>query len=348
MSKSNNSVANTLESVFDDGEYVMDFPLASIVINPQVRRKRNLAKIKEISESIEQHGQLEPIVIGFPDDEGLCPLYYGHTRYYAQQERGSITIKAIQREKPPAIRVTQFAENLHREDLTIVDIAIGINDLKEQDGLKAKEICEQLRMSNSQVSKYSSIGSMPTELLDRAEKISNDIDTFYYLSNIYKRSPADAEQVISEGEKAGELNRVTVRSVSDKLKNAGNTDENEQDLPPQEPKGKGKGKDKKEPGENSDSDREPLDEGENQAGDNINAGGDSPERKAPGAASNKTDVFKATLIVSFIDTNNETVEGVLINSTDDKPSEDNCALVLVDGYRNEIPLEELKLVRISY
>ncbi|EBZ6776865.1 ParB/RepB/Spo0J family partition protein [Salmonella enterica] len=351
------SVANkvTLESVFDENEYIMDFPMSNIIINPQVRRNKNPEKINEIAKSIEAHGQQQPVVIGFPDDDGNCPLYFGFTRYFAQEQRGSETIKAVQREKPQHILVTQFVENLHRENLNIVDIALGINELKEKDGLKAKDICEQLQLSSSQVSKYTSIGSMPVDLLDRVSPLSNDIDTFYYLSQIYKRSPADVEQLIAQGEKDGELNRVTVRSASDNLKNAngnidnsgdnsgaGSTDGSSDDST--KTKGK-KGKNKTDDGDqnNGDNNLPSDDSGTN----DIKTGDDSEANHQLSTGMQASTQNVARIWVSF-EEEGQAIEGELIVSADKKPSDKNSAIVLIDGLLNELPLEELTFVRISY
>lgn len=350
MSKST-SQKLTLENVFDENEYIMDFPMSNIIINPQVRRNKNLDKINEIAKSIEAHGQQQPVIIGFPDDDGNCPLYFGFTRYFAQEQRGSETIKAVQREKPENILVTQFVENLHRENLNIVDIALGINDLKEKDGLKAKDICEQLQLSSSQVSKYTSIGSMPVDLLDRVAPLSNDIDTFYYLSQMYKRSPADVEQLIAQGEKDGELNRVTVRSASDNLKNANGNNDNSgagsSDGSSEEgTKSKGKkGKNKTDDDQNSGDNGAPPDDSD---ANNFNTGGDdvgtNSQRSAGTQATSKS---VARIWVSFQE-EGQAIEGELIMSPDKKPSDKNSAIVLIDGLQNELPLEELTFVRISY
>ncbi|ECO4313586.1 ParB/RepB/Spo0J family partition protein [Salmonella enterica] len=342
MSKSPSTNKFSLETVFDEGEYIIDFPMTNIIIKPQVRRKKNQTKINEIAKSIDDHGQQQPVIIGHPDENGNCPLYFGFTRYFAQEQRGSATIKAVQRNEPENILITQFVENLHREDLNIVDIALGINDLKEADGLKAKEICEKLQMSNSQVSKYTSIGSMPIELLDRVTPLSSDIDTFYYLSQIYKRSPADAEQLISQGEADGELNRVTVRSASDKLKNVdGKEDETEgtganttSGAADNENKAKGKGKAK-----SDDDDSDTSDDGNNDVATTASTN--------KTATSHAVDLSVAKIFVSYQD-EGQIIEGELIVSSKDKPSEKNCAFVLIDGLQNEIPLEELTFVRISY
>lgn len=52
-----------------------------------------------------------------------------------------------------------MSENMHREDLDIVDTAIGVVELNTIDKLKPKDICEQLGVNNSWVSKMLAIGS---------------------------------------------------------------------------------------------------------------------------------------------------------------------------------------------
>ncbi len=56
----------------------------------------------------------------------------------------SPTLKAVLRRAPENLRVVQMSENMHREDLDIVDTAIGVVELNTIDKLKPKDICEQL------------------------------------------------------------------------------------------------------------------------------------------------------------------------------------------------------------
>lgn len=55
----------------------------------------------------------------------------------------------------------------------------------------------------------------------------------------------------------------------------------------------------------------------------------------------------ARIWVSFQE-EGQAIEGELIVSPDKKPSDKNSAIVLIDGLLNELPLEELTFVRISY
>lgn len=337
MNKSK-SVIETLNSVLDEGEYIVDFPIANIRINPQVRRKFKEGKVKEIADSILQHGQLEPVVITFPDDDGMSDLIFGFTRYYAQIENNAPTIRAVQRERPDNILVIQMAENMHREDLDIVDTAVGIVTLSKE--MKPKTICEKLLVKNAYVSKMLAIGNMPMDLLDKVTPLCNDVETYYLMAQLFKKSPDLAEQIINSAVESSELKRSVVKEAlgSLKEKNSNSGGENQTGA---------SGKDK---GKEPTGSEAGTDSNDKNAGKESN---DTGKEKTKGLNENntpkpvETPVSKTNRVfVSFID-DGKPVEGYLLLEKTD-PIQPDSVWVSIDGLALEMPLEELKIVRVSY
>ncbi|HAT2815085.1 TPA: ParB/RepB/Spo0J family partition protein [Citrobacter freundii] len=342
--KNVNLLTDTLSSVLDEGEYIIDFPLNKIRINPQVRRKYKPEKVEQIAASIKLHGQIEPCILTEPDDEGMADLLVGFTRFYANQKNESPTLKAVLRPAPENLRVVQMSENMHREDLDIVDTALGVVELNVIDKLKPKDICEQLGVNNSWVSKMLAIGKLPLELLDDVTSLTTDIETFYILAGVYKKSPDLAYDVVEAAKVAGELKRTAVKDAQAKLKNGGVDNDSD---------GADNGTDNGTDGADNGTDNGTggADNGTDGAGDGTGgadngAGSDDNGTSTEGSGKNKIPGQKKNhqVIVSFLK-DGVVTEGSLITNQE---SIDGAVCVVIDGKDNLVAIEELKLVRIVY
>ena len=331
--KNVNLLTDTLSSVLDEGEYIIDFPLNKIRINPQVRRKYKPEKVEQIAASIKLHGQIEPCILTEPDDEGMADLLVGFTRFYANQKNESPTLKAVLRPAPENLRVVQMSENMHREDLDIVDTALGVVELNVIDKLKPKDICEQLGVNNSWVSKMLAIGKLPLELLDDVTSLTTDIETFYILAGVYKKSPDLAYDVVEAAKVAGELKRTAVKDAQAKLKNGGVDNDSD---------GADNGTDNGTGGADNGTDGA----GDGTGGADNGAGSDDNGTSTEGSGKNKIPGQKKNhqVIVSFLK-DGVVTEGSLITNQE---SIDGAVCVVIDGKDNLVAIEELKLVRIVY
>lgn len=353
-------------SVNDSNEQCVQFPIEKIIITPQVRRNKNQDKIKEIAASIKTNGQYQPIVLDYPNDDGFCELLVGFTRYHAQVFNGASHIMAIHREKPERIRVMQLVENIHREDLSIEDLALAIFKLKNEDGLSPKEIGEELVMKSPKVSKFLGIGAMPEEFLARIAALTKDIDTFYLLSTIYKKKPELAESLVADGEQNKELDRVTVRSAADSLKNTKSVQD--ESKPPVKATGSAGNESGISPSGDSDNGSE-SDTGSFQGDKDTSLAGSltvggsegetsasesqtSRKEPAPKKADDQPKSGKAVITVSFVD-DGDTVEAILVTEHHEKPAKGNVFVMIINGDNAmdmpiEIPLEDLSLVQVKY
>ncbi len=122
------------------------------------------AGIEALAESINQQGLLQPIVVRpivqhdiiqraagdqAPDYELVC----GHRRYRACQSLGLETIAAVVRPLSDLdVLVSQIAENLQRDDVSPLDEARAMQQLREQHGKTKKEIAKLLGASERHVS----------------------------------------------------------------------------------------------------------------------------------------------------------------------------------------------------
>lgn len=102
--------------------------------NPyQPRKIFNEEKLQELSESIQNHGLLQPIVV-LRDNEKFI-LVAGERRLRASKIAGNHTIKAIiLDEDKKKLRELALIENIQRDDLNVIEVAYSyaglINDFK--------------------------------------------------------------------------------------------------------------------------------------------------------------------------------------------------------------------------
>ena len=96
----------------------------------QPRRYFDPEKLRQLTESVRQHGILEPILVRPSQKEGLYELVAGERRFRAAQEVGlssvPVTIRELSDEE--ALQLA-LVENLQREDLNPVEETEGILQL---------------------------------------------------------------------------------------------------------------------------------------------------------------------------------------------------------------------------
>ncbi|WP_313397375.1 ParB/RepB/Spo0J family partition protein [Acinetobacter variabilis] len=377
MNKS--TLSATLSSVLDTGEYVIDFPLSKIRINPQARRKYKPEKVEEMAASLKQHGQMQPCIISLPDSEGYCDMFFGHTRFLGHEKIGSETLKAIQRKDPPNKLVIQLAENMHRQELDIVDTALSIADLSRE--MKPKQICQELSVKSAWVSKMQAIGKLPVNILDELSEAIGDIETFYMFAQLHKKNPEAALELVTKAKEQGSLSRSDVKNALNPDENKGNPDEanlNGEANTGSNDAGTDTGSNdagtdtgSNNAGTDTGSNDTGTDTGSNDAGTDTGSNdtgtdtGDSNDTGTDTGGSNDTgtdtgsndtendtgknkagtEKKKTQVIVSF-DENGNTIEGYLL--TTKVTGKDGMLWVMTGGLEVQIPAEELKIVRVCY
>lgn len=110
----------------------------------QVRRVFNVEAIRDLAESIRQHGLLQPVLVRrLPDGYQLLA---GERRWRAARLAGVTRIPALVREAPDESTrlVVGLIENLQREDLNPIEEAHGLRLLIDQFGLTQEEIASRI------------------------------------------------------------------------------------------------------------------------------------------------------------------------------------------------------------
>lgn len=146
---------------------LMDIDMGMVVpTEAQPRQSFKEDTIKELAESIEKNGLLQPIVVR-PMDGGKYQIIAGERRYRAFKKLGRKVIPAIVRDyEDEEVDKLQLVENVQREDLNPYDEAIAYLKLKEKYGLKQDDIAKAVGKSRPYISNMTRLLSLEDEILE--------------------------------------------------------------------------------------------------------------------------------------------------------------------------------------
>jgi ParB family chromosome partitioning protein len=183
---------------------IIEIELTKLRPNPDQPRKRfDEETIKELADSIQQHGLIQPISV-VPDQDGGdgFVIVAGERRYRAHQHLGKPTIIAIiTKGKSDEIALI---ENIQREDLSPLDQAEGLASLMERHEYKQEELAKVVGKPRSTVTELLSLNTLPDDI--KYECRTFDVPKSY-LVQIVRSKPEERHQ-FWEAYKKGEVKTV--------------------------------------------------------------------------------------------------------------------------------------------
>ena len=128
--------------------------LDQIITDPnQPRKDFNETDLRDLAESISEHGVLQPIIV-IPYKNGGYQIVAGERRFHASKLAGLTKIPALVRTLSDQHRLeVSLIENLQRQDLNVVETATAYLKLRDQFNLTLEQIGK--RVGNSSVSAVS-------------------------------------------------------------------------------------------------------------------------------------------------------------------------------------------------
>lgn len=144
---------------------IANIPISQIETNPfQPRDSFELEALNELSISIREQGIIQPITVR--------KLGYDKYQLISGERRLRASIMAELKEIPAYIRIANdkemlemaLIENVAREDLNAIEIAISYNRLIEECNSNPTEICEKLGQNRTTVANYLRLLKLPPEL----------------------------------------------------------------------------------------------------------------------------------------------------------------------------------------
>lgn len=123
---------------------ILMVPVGKIYPNPnQPRKSFNEESLKELADSILEHGIIQPLVV--KKDRSGYMIIAGERRYRAAKIANLAEIPVIVRDMDDKkIRETSLIENLQREDLNAIEQAEAIRELMDSYSLTQEEIAARL------------------------------------------------------------------------------------------------------------------------------------------------------------------------------------------------------------
>lgn len=131
---------------------IYEIDVNNIKLNPyQPRKIFNEEKLKELSESIEQNGLLQPVVV--TKDAGTYLLVAGERRLRATKLANIGTIKALVIDVDnDKLRELALIENIQRDDLNIIEVAYSYAGLINDYNITHEELSKIVSKSRSSIS----------------------------------------------------------------------------------------------------------------------------------------------------------------------------------------------------
>lgn len=142
-----------------------EIAVAQIYPNPtQPRTKFDDDALAELADSIRQLGVIQPVTVK-KDGEGRYMIISGERRWRASQMVGLETLPAYIREADDeSLHAMALVENIQRQDLNAIEIALGMQRLIDECGLTQEAMAEKVGKKRSTVSNYMRLLSLPAEV----------------------------------------------------------------------------------------------------------------------------------------------------------------------------------------
>ncbi|WP_138429383.1 ParB/RepB/Spo0J family partition protein [Fodinibius saliphilus] len=141
---------------------VLDVPVDNIRPNPhQPRKEFDGERLEELADSIDQHGLIQPITVRYIGEKRF-ELISGERRLRASKLAGLEEIPAYIREVNDE-DIISFAliENIQREDLNPIEVALGYKRLIDEAGYTQAEVAERVGKNRTTVTNMLRLLSLP-------------------------------------------------------------------------------------------------------------------------------------------------------------------------------------------
>jgi len=209
-----------LDALIDTGEVrtqgssnLSEIPIAQIEPNPnQPRREFDEEALQELANSIREIGIIQPVTL-----RQVAPEKYqiiaGERRWRASQLAGLNAIPAyIRTVEDENVMEMALVENIQREDLNAIEIALAYEHLAETTGMTQEKISERVGKSRAAVTNYMRLLKLPAQV-QMALK-NKDIDMGHARALLSIESPSVQIKLFKEIQKQG----YSVRKVEEMAK----------------------------------------------------------------------------------------------------------------------------------
>ena len=189
---------------------INEIPIDQIEANPnQPRREFDPAAMQELANSISQLGIVQPITLRQVADNHY-QIIAGERRWRASQLAGLTTIPAyIKTIDDENVMEMALVENIQREDLNSIEIALAYQQLMEKSGMTQDKVSERVGKSRSAVTNYLRLLKLPAQVQMALQK--KEIDMGHARALLALDSPSLQIKLFKEIQK----NDYSVRKVEE-------------------------------------------------------------------------------------------------------------------------------------
>ncbi len=161
-----------LDALIDTGDIqtqgtsnLNEIAISLIESNPnQPRREFDEGALKELAASIREIGIITPITLRQTAD-GKYQIIAGERRWRASQMAGLKSIPAyIRTAEDDNIMEMALVENIQREDLNAIEIALAYQHLSESTGMTQERISERVGKSRTSITNYLRLLKLPAQI----------------------------------------------------------------------------------------------------------------------------------------------------------------------------------------
>ena len=147
------------------GSSISEIELNSIVANPdQPRRTFDEEALQELADSIREHGVISPITLR-DNGDGTYMIIAGERRFRASKMAGLERIPAyIRTAKDEQVMEWALIENIQREDLDAIEIALAYQRLMDDYNLTQERMSERVGKKRATVANYLRLLKLPAEI----------------------------------------------------------------------------------------------------------------------------------------------------------------------------------------
>ena len=151
-------------------ESVSEILISEIVANPeQPRVSFGHQELEDLTQSIREHGILQPLAVS-PKDDGGYEIIAGERRFRAAKMAGLAAVPVVVRKADGKDKlVLALIENIQREDLNPIEEARAYGRLTAEFGLTQEEVAKKVGKARSTVANILRLLDLPEEIRHAVE-----------------------------------------------------------------------------------------------------------------------------------------------------------------------------------
>ena len=157
---------NSIVEEAKNNDSIVELPLSELRANPyQPRKNFDEEALRELSESIKEHGVFQPIIVK-KSIKGY-EIIAGERRYRASKMAGLTTIPAIIKDfSDDEMMQIALLENLQRENLTAIEEAKAYKNIIETMNITQDELAKKVGKSRSHITNILGLLKLPASVQD--------------------------------------------------------------------------------------------------------------------------------------------------------------------------------------